>query len=72
MDAMSAWPTATPSRSSIQPCDAVGITLIDAANSFVPGTWTVAAVPEPSTYALLLAGLALVGFSAKRHMSMPH
>ncbi|MCB1995276.1 MAG: PEP-CTERM sorting domain-containing protein, partial [Rhodoferax sp.] len=36
------------------------------------GTWptvddlTVAAVPEPGTYAMLLAGLAAVGFVARR------
>jgi hypothetical protein len=33
-----------------------------------PGTWTmgVAAVPEPETYAMLLAGLGLVGAVARR------
>ena len=36
-------------------------------NSTGPGyTNPVAAVPEPETYALLLAGLAVVGFAAKR------
>jgi hypothetical protein len=30
------------------------------------GTWLMAAIPEPSTYALMLAGLALVGVSARR------
>jgi len=29
-------------------------------------TLTVAAVPEPETYALMFAGLALVGFAARR------
>ena len=31
-----------------------------------PGTWTVATVPEPETYALLLAGLGLMGAVARR------
>ena len=34
-----------------------------------PGTWTsstVAAIPEPETYAMLLAGLGLLGFAARR------
>ena len=30
------------------------------------GTMTVAAIPEPETYALLLAGLGLLGFVARR------
>lgn len=28
--------------------------------------WTIAAVPEPSTYAMLLAGLGMIGFVARR------
>ena len=33
-----------------------------------PGTWTmgVAAVPEPETYAMLLAGLGLIGAVSRR------
>lgn len=32
-----------------------------------PGTWTmIAAIPEPETYAMLLAGLGLVGVAARR------
>ena len=34
-----------------------------------PGQWTVSAVPEPSTYAMLLAGLSLISFFAKRRNS---
>jgi hypothetical protein len=34
------------------------------------GTWTVTAVPEPSAYALFLAGLGLVGLAAKRRKFM--
>ena len=30
---------------------------------------SVAAVPEPETYAMLLAGLGLIGFSARRRQS---
>ena len=37
------------------------------------GSWTggitVAAVPEPETYAMLLAGLGLIGFSARRRQA---
>lgn len=38
----------------------------------VPNTtaFTVAAVPEPETYALLVAGMGLVGFSARRRQSV--
>ena len=31
-----------------------------------PGSWSVTAVPEPETYALMLAGLALLGCTARR------
>ena len=31
-----------------------------------PGTWTVSGVPEPETYAMMLAGLGLLGFIATR------
>ncbi|HEX5127008.1 MAG TPA: PEP-CTERM sorting domain-containing protein [Rhodocyclaceae bacterium] len=31
--------------------------------------WSVAAVPEPSTYAMLLAGLGMIGFVARRRCS---
>lgn len=33
------------------------------------GIWTVSAVPEPSTYVLLLLGLSLIAFSARRRNS---
>jgi len=33
------------------------------------GNIVISPVPEPSTYAMLLAGLGLVGFSARRRMS---
>ncbi len=35
-----------------------------------PGKWTVSAVPEPSTYVLLLSGLGLIAFSAKRRSNI--
>lgn len=34
-----------------------------------PGKWTVSVVPEPSTYVLLLSGLGLITFSARRRNS---
>jgi hypothetical protein len=36
-----------------------------------PGTWTVAAVPEPSTWAMMILGFAGVGFMAYRRKSKP-
>ena len=44
-----------------------GIWTFDAANSQL--NWAVTAVPEPGTYAMLLAGLAAVGFVARRRRS---
>jgi hypothetical protein len=35
------------------------------------GTFTVAAVPEPSTWAMLLIGFAGIGFVAYRQKSKP-
>ena len=37
-------------------------------SNWVTGPVVVAAVPEPETYAMLLAGLGLLGFSARRKM----
>jgi hypothetical protein len=34
-----------------------------------PGTWTISSVPEPETYAMLLAGLGLIGFITYRRKS---
>jgi carbonic anhydrase len=34
----------------------------------VPGFATVAVVPEPETYTMLLAGLGLIGFMARRRL----
>ena len=38
-------------------------------NAAPGGGGTVAAIPEPETYAMLLAGLGLVGFAARRKLS---
>jgi len=39
----------------------------DGVDGYVPGTWAMAAaVPEPETYAMLLAGLGFLGFMARR------
>jgi hypothetical protein len=35
-------------------------------NTYGAGTLDVSAVPEPETYALMLVGLGLVGFAARR------
>ena len=53
--------------------------LIEASFAYVPGagisgfgsvTYTQMPVPEPETYAMLLAGLGLVGWSARRNRSL--
>lgn len=42
-------------------CDTTYVNLLD-----TPGTWQVAAVPEPSTWAMLILGFAGIGFMAYR------
>jgi len=42
-------------------CDTTYVNLLD-----TPGTWQVAAVPEPSTWAMLILGFAGIGFMAHR------
>lgn len=34
-----------------------------------PGSWKVSVVPEPETYAMLLAGLGFIGYSVRRHQA---
>jgi len=41
-------------------------TTLDTSRLYIDGSISVTAVPEPETYALLLAGLGLVGFGARR------
>ena len=45
-------------------------------NSGSPGTWTVTSVPEPSTWAMMLAGFAGLAFAAhsahRRSIARPH
>ena len=43
----------------------------DEGRNFFGGTWTVTPIPEPSTYALFLAGIAIVGFAAHRRHKLP-
>lgn len=43
--------------------------LTDSSSQFGPVIDNVAVVPEPGTYAMLLAGLGLLGFMARRRMS---
>ena len=40
-----------------------------ASDAAFTGAFTVAAVPEPETYALMLAGLGLIGFTARRRQA---
>jgi hypothetical protein len=47
-----------------------GPTIADNARNFTLGTWTVVAIPEPSTYVLFVAGVVLVGPAAKRRWLM--
>lgn len=51
--------------------DGVNFVGWDRVGSSMPGSWTVTAVPEPSAYALFVAGIALVGIAAKRRMRLP-
>ncbi len=44
---------------------------IYSASTTSPGHWTVTAVPEPETYAMLLAGLGLIGAIAHRRKATP-
>lgn len=43
-----------------------GSNAADVGDDVVAANWQVTAVPEPETYAMLLAGLGLVGFVARR------
>jgi len=43
----------------------------DVGQSALPGSWTITAVPEPSAYALFVAGIALVGFDVHRLSKLP-
>lgn len=42
----------------------------DKSGASYAGNFSVSAVPEPETYAMLLAGLGLIGFSARRRKSV--
>lgn len=47
-------------------CDTTYVNLPD-----TPGTWQVAAVPEPSTWAMLIFGFAAIGFMSYRRRPAP-
>jgi hypothetical protein len=53
----------------ISSCDFAAFAVLaigtDSATSFVPGTWTVTAVPEPSQYVLSVIGLVLIGIALR-------
>ena len=53
------------------PTTAVGVTPYAGTFNYAAGvlTYTVAAVPEPSEYALMLAGLGMIGFMARRRLN---
>jgi hypothetical protein len=55
-----------------QPIDVSGsVTTGDSNSGFVNGTFEIAAVPEPSTWAMMILGFAGVGFMAYRRKSKP-
>ncbi len=64
-------PLGTTPLSKVLDAGSYKISFKNALNS--TGSWTggitVAAVPEPETYALMLAGLGLIGFSARRRQA---
>jgi hypothetical protein len=67
---ISARPTAaSPNGCGTQDYAANGSGLLDTNNN--EGTWQVTAVPEPSTWAMLLVGFAGIGFMAYRRKLKP-
>jgi hypothetical protein len=54
----------------IEPCDFASVSspigAVENSFSIELGAWTITAVPEPSKYAFILAGLGLVGYAAHR------
>jgi hypothetical protein len=64
------WSNGDLSESGTGPIDyGVAVATPQLALDYVGGVSVVAAVPEPSTYALLLAGLAVIGAVARRQRS---
>jgi hypothetical protein len=47
-----------------------GFSQIEGSLANSPGSWTVSAVPEPESYAMLFAGLGLIGFAVRRRKSL--
>jgi hypothetical protein len=70
-DSLQGWKTATLNFSATSPSTLLSFSALTSGTSFSGGLMidniSVAAVPEPYEWAMMLAGLGLVGWAARRH-----